>query len=94
METEQAAPSALGLADCCWDIGGTEHTALTRGRSRENTSEDLKDMSKLGKGCVGVCVCLHAYVCAWECVYMSMWVYVYICIRVCMCVFMGFSRWC
>ena len=67
METEQAAPSAVGLADCCWDIGGTEHTALTRGRRRENTSPDLKDTWKLGKGYVGGGVFTFLRVHAWEC---------------------------
>lgn len=67
METEQAGPSALGLADCRWDIGGTEHTALTRGRRRENTSADLKDTRKLGKGCVWGCVFTFLHVHVWEC---------------------------
>ena len=90
MESEQAAPSALGLADCCWDIGrqstqpwpeeGAEKTPLRTWRTR-------------GSWAKGVCggVCLHSYVCTRGNVnvYMSLWVYVYMCICVCLWGFPG-----
>lgn len=72
-------------------LGDRAHS-LDQRKEQRNTSADLKDTWKLGKGCVwgGVFtfLCVHAWEC--ECVYES----VGVCVHVYMCVFMGFSRWC
>ena len=86
MESEQAAPSALGLADCCWDIGrqstqpwpeeGAEKTPLRTWRTRGSWAKGV-----CGGG-VFTFLCVHGWEC--ECVYES----VGVCVHVYMCVYL------